>query len=325
MLLDRIWYTPHHPLSYLLRPLSILFAGIGAARRALFTLGLKQSVRLPVPVIVVGNITVGGTGKTPLTIYLAQSLQAQGFSPGIISRGYGGKTRVPFAVSKDSDPAQSGDEPILLARATGVPVYVFADRAAAGAALLAAHPEVNILLCDDGLQHYRLQRDLELCVVDGARGYGNGALLPAGPLREPVSRLKTVDAVVVNGAERLPGQAECFQMSLLPGEFYSLTGAARQSWQGKRLAAVCGIGHPQRFFNTLTALGLEFTEHAFVDHHQFSPQDLPDADIILVTEKDAVKLAGLSDVRIWALPISASLTPDLAGWLGQKMNMLSTR
>jgi tetraacyldisaccharide 4'-kinase len=319
MLLDRIWYTPHHPLSYLLRPLSILFAGVGAARRVLFSLGLKQRVRLPVPVIVVGNITVGGTGKTPLTIYLAQSLLAQGFSPGIISRGYGGKTLVPLAVSKESDPVQSGDEPILLARATGVPVYVFADRAAAGAALLAAHPE------DDGLQHYRLQRDLELCVVDGARGFGNGALLPAGPLREPVSRLKTVDAVVVNGAERLLLESECFQMSLLPADFYSLSGATRQSWRGKRLAAVCGIGNPQRFFNTLKALGLDFTEHAFADHHQFSPQDLPDADIILVTEKDAVKLAGLCDVRIWVLPVSASLTPDLAGWLGQKMNMLSKR
>ncbi len=319
MLIDRIWYTPHHPLSYLLRPLSGLFAGLGALRRVLFRLGLKQSVRLPVPVIVVGNITAGGTGKTPLTIYLAKSLQALGYRPGIVSRGYGGNTSLPLSVNADSDPRLSGDEPILLARATNVPVFVFKDRAAAGFALLAAHPEVDVLLCDDGLQHYRLQRDIELCVVDGVRGFGNGALIPAGPLREPVSRLNTVNAVIVNGGDYVLAHPHVFQMSLVAAPFYSLVNAPLESWHGLRIAAVCGIGHPQRFFNSLKALGLVFTEHAFPDHHSFSADDLPDAEIILLTEKDAVKLTALADVRMWVLPVSASLAPDLAGWLSQNI------
>ncbi|MFC7421907.1 tetraacyldisaccharide 4'-kinase [Iodobacter arcticus] len=323
MLIDRIWYTSRHPLSFLLRPLSWLFAALGTLRRALFRTGLKESVRLPVPVIVVGNITAGGTGKTPLTIYLAKNLQALGYHPGIISRGYGGKAKAPLCVSSETDPRLSGDEPILLARASKVPVYVFKDRAAAGLALLAAHPEVDVLLCDDGLQHYRLQRDLELCVVDGARGFGNGALIPAGPLREPVTRLGKLDAVIVNGAGLPVEHAHSFQMSLVPGDFYSLVGAAPTLWHGLRVAAVCGIGNPARFFNSLKALGIVFTEHAFPDHHLFSADDLPDADVIVVTEKDAVKLAALADVRIWVLPVSASLTPDLASWLSNKLALIA--
>ena len=319
VLIDRLWYTPHHPLSYLLRPLSWLFAAAGALRRALFRQGLMQQVRLPVPVIVVGNITAGGTGKTPLTLYLARQLQALGYHPGIISRGYGGKATEPLCVTKDSDPLQSGDEPILLARASQVPVYVCRDRAAAGQALLAACPEVNVLLCDDGLQHYRLQRDLELCVVDAARGFGNAALIPAGPLREPLSRLKSVDAVVVNGPDLALKGDHWFRMTLTPGDFYPLTGSRVFNTQGLRVAAVCGIGNPQRFFNTLSAMGLQFSQHPFPDHYQFTAADLPDADMILVTEKDAVKLAGLTDVRIWVLPVTAGLSPDLASWLSQRL------
>lgn len=318
MLIDRIWYTSRHPLALLLRPLAWLFASLGTLRRALFRLGLKESVRLPVPVIVIGNITAGGTGKTPLTLYLARQLQLLGYRPGIVSRGYGGKAQQAIGVLSDSDPRLCGDEPVLLAR-SGVPVYVFKDRAAAGQALLAAYPDVNILLCDDGLQHYRLQRDIELCVVDGVRGFGNGALIPAGPLREPISRLNSVDAVIVNGGDGSINHSSLFQMSLLPSAFYSPMNAERLEWQGLRVAAVCGIGNPERFFTTLHTLGLVFSKHAFADHHAFSAADLPDADIIVVTEKDAVKLAVLADVRIWVLPVSAVLTPDLAAWLSMKI------
>ncbi|NHQ86609.1 tetraacyldisaccharide 4'-kinase [Iodobacter sp. HSC-16F04] len=321
MLIDRIWYTSRHPLSYLLRPLAWIFAGLGTLRRALFRVGFKQSIRLPVPVIVVGNITAGGTGKTPLTLYLARQLQSLGYRPGIVSRGYGGKAQQPLCVSGGSDPLICGDEPILLAR-SGVPVYVFSDRAAAGQALLSACPDVDVLLCDDGLQHYRLQRDIELCVVDGERGFGNGALIPAGPLREPVSRLKKLDAVIVNGRNDSISHPCLFQMSLQPGVLYSPVYAPRHAWQGLRVAAVCGIGNPARFFNTLKTLGLVFSEHAFADHHAFVAADLPDADIIVVTEKDAVKLAVLADVRIWVLPVIAELTPDLAGWLGTEIARL---
>jgi tetraacyldisaccharide 4'-kinase len=317
MLINRIWYTSGHPLALLLRPLAWLFASLGTLRRALFRAGLKESIRLPVPVIVVGNITAGGTGKTPLTLYLARQLQLLGYRPGIVSRGYGGKAQQPLRVMSDSDPRLCGDEPVLLAR-SGVPVYVFRDRAAAGQALLFAHPDVDILLCDDGLQHYRLQRDIELCVIDGVRGFGNGALIPAGPLREPVSRLNTVDAVIVNGGDALIHHPSVFQMSLQPSAFYSPMNAERLEWQGLRVAAVCGIGNPERFFTTLHDLGLVFSKHAFADHHAFSAADLPDADIIVVTEKDAVKLAALADVRIWVLPVSASLSPDLAAWLNTK-------
>ncbi|AZN35589.1 tetraacyldisaccharide 4'-kinase [Iodobacter ciconiae] len=321
MLIDRIWYTSRHPLAFLLRPLAWLFAGLSTLRRALFRSGLKESVRLPVPVVMIGNITAGGTGKTPLTLYLTRQLQLLGYRPGIVSRGYGGKALQPFCVMSDSDPGFCGDEPILLAR-SGVPVYVCKDRAAAGLALLSACPDVDILLCDDGLQHYRLQRDIELCVIDGERGFGNGALIPAGPLREPVSRLNTVDAVIVNGRDDSVNHPFLFQMSLQPGFFYSPVNADRLEWQGLRVAAVCGIGNPERFFTTLHALGLVFSRHAFADHHVFSAADLPDADIIVVTEKDAVKLAVLADVRIWVLPVSAALAPDLAAWLDAKITEL---
>lgn len=308
-------------------PLAILFSWASLARRGLYRFGLLRSVHLPVPVVVVGNLTAGGAGKTPLTLYLAQQLKVRGLRPGIVSRGYRGKAIMPLSVNSQSDPALCGDEPLLLARTAGVPVFVCPDRVAAGLALLAAEPEVDVILCDDGLQHYRLARDIEVCVVDGARGFGNHCLLPAGPLREPTSRLSSVDAVVINGDGDAPRHDHLFRMKLAPGHFYRLVDKqvyASEDFAAKRLAAVCGIGNPARFFATLRELGLTCREYPFPDHHSFVLSDLPEADLILVTEKDAVKLAALPGLgslsdKILVLPVFARLEPDLASWLEERI------
>ncbi|UXY14736.1 tetraacyldisaccharide 4'-kinase [Chitiniphilus purpureus] len=328
-LIERIWYTPHHPLAWVLRPLSWLFGALAGLRRACYRLGWPRRQHLPVPVVVIGNLTVGGTGKTPLTIYLVQALQAQGRRPGIVSRGYGTDAHTPRAVMPDSLPGWAGDEPLLLARETGVPVYICRRRVAAAQALLAAHPQVDVLVCDDGLQHLALSPDVALCVIDGARGLGNGALLPAGPLREPVSRLHGMDALVVNGGTTLPLPAAVprYTMRLVPGVFHRLDDAAQtrtaEQFHGEPLTALCGIGNPGRFFATLTTLGLTFTPHALADHHVFTLADLPEGTV-LVTAKDAVKLAALpglgrAGARIWVLPVAAALSPDLAAWVAQQL------
>ncbi len=330
--LEKIWYglTPWHVV---LLPLSILFGLVAALRRVLYRAGLLRAIRLPVPVIVVGNISVGGTGKTPLVLWLADFLRQQGYHPGIVSRGYGGGIQGVVAVDIHSDPAVVGDEPLLLARKSGCPVWVGRDRVAAGNALLRAHPECDVLVSDDGLQHYRLDRDLEIVVVDGERKFGNGLLLPAGPLREGVSRLGSVDAVVVNGgslkaAMRLRNE---FEMSLEGGVFYNLRQpemrARAADFGGKKLHAVAGIGNPQRFFAHLRRLGLAFEEHAFPDHCVFRPQDLDygDADALLMTEKDAVKCAGFADERYWALAVEAILPPAFGQTMLQKLRDIDGR
>lgn len=330
--LEKIWYglTPWHVV---LLPLSILFGLVAALRRVLYRAGLLRAIRLPVPVIVVGNISVGGTGKTPLVLWLADFLRQQGYHPGIVSRGYGGGTQGVVAVDPRSDPAVVGDEPLLLARKSGCPVWVGRDRVAAGNALLRAHTECDVLVSDDGLQHYRLDRDLEIVVVDGERKFGNGLLLPAGPLREGVSRLRSVDAVVVNGGSlkatmRLRNE---FEMRLEGGVFCNLRNpemrAAAADFGGKKLHAVAGIGNPQRFFAHLRRLGLAFEEHAFPDHCVFRPQDLDygDADALLMTEKDAVKCAGFADERYWALAVEAILPPAFGQTMLQKLRDIDGR
>jgi tetraacyldisaccharide 4'-kinase len=330
--LQRQWFrlTPWHVV---LLPLSVLFGLVAALRRGLYRAGLLRAIRLPVPVIVVGNISVGGTGKTPLALWLADFLRQQGYHPGIISRGYGGGTQDAVAVDVRSDPALVGDEPLLLARKSGCPVWVGRDRVAAGKALLRAHAECDVLLSDDGLQHYRLDRDMEIVVVDGERKFGNGLLLPAGPLREGVSRLMSVDAVVVNGGSlkadmRLRNE---FEMSLEGEVFYPLCEpelrARAADFGGKKLHAVAGIGNPQRFFAHLSRLGLVFEEHAFPDHWVFRPQDLDygDADALLMTEKDAVKCAGFADERYWALAVEAILPPAFGQIVLQKLRNIDGR
>lgn len=338
--LEQYWYriTPLHAV---LLPLSLLFQALAWLRRLIYRSGLLPTTRLPVPVIVVGNVSVGGSGKTPLVLWLALALRERGMRPGIISRGYGGAAAMPQSVTAASDPAQAGDEPVLLAQKSGCPVQVGADRAATAQALLNAHPECNVLLSDDGLQHYRLARDVEIAVVDGERGFGNGLFLPAGPLREGISRLASVDAVVINKtqdpstsltagsgpfdfAQGGPGDLEIeklpnsFTMRLTGIEFYNLlnpdfrTGPA--NFQGRQVHAVTGIGNPQRFFDHLTSLGLGGVSHAFPDHYRFAPQDLhfDGAEAILMTEKDAVKCVAFANEKCWALPVEAQLDPRLA-------------
>ena len=317
----------------MLFPLSLLFGLAVALRRVFYRAGLLRAVRLPVPVIVVGNISVGGTGKTPLVLWLAAFLRQQGYHPGIVSRGYGGGAGGVVAVDVRSDPALVGDEPLLLAKKSSCPVWVGRDRAAAGNALLRAHPECDVLVSDDGLQHYRLDRDMEIVVVDGERKFGNGLLLPAGPLRESVSRLRSVDAVVVNGGspEAVMQLRNEFEMSLQGGMFYNLRNrelyAAAADFSGKKLHAVAGIGNPQRFFAHLRGLELAFEEHAFPDHCAFRPQDLDydNADAVLMTEKDAVKCVGFADERYWALAVEAILPPAFGQTVLQKLRDIDGR
>jgi tetraacyldisaccharide 4'-kinase len=312
--LEQYWYRVT-PLHILLLPLSLLFGLLAWLRRMLYRRHFLPSVRLPIPVIVVGNINVGGSGKTPLTIWLAQQLIEQGRQPGIISRGYGSKTSLPRPVSPVDSAEMVGDEPLLMAMRKICPVWVGHDRAAVGTALLQAHPECDVLISDDGLQHYRLQRDFEIAVIDGDRRFGNSLLLPAGPLRELPSRLSEVDAVVVNGGE-IKGNE--YRMKLEGAAFHNLLNpdTVKSSWDfhGLRLYAVAGIGNPQRFFAHLARLGLDAHTRPFPDHHVYTPDELvfPDADAILMTEKDAVKCMSFASDNYWALRVDAQIDPALA-------------
>ena len=327
--LTRAWLS-RGPLACALFPVSLVFGVLSGVRAALYRSGLKKSTRLPVPVVVVGNIFIGGTGKTPLTIWLAGVLRAAGYTPGVISRGFGCNDSAPREVTEGSTAQDVGDEPLLMARRALCPVVVGRDRAAAGLALLAAHPEVDIIISDDGLQHYALQRDVEIVLFD-ARGAGNGWLLPAGPLREARSRRR--DFTVVNAPEITPALCASvggapFRMQLggtlaeplaRPGQ-----GVALASLAGRRIVAAAGIGNPGRFFAMLRAAGLAFDELALPDHHDFldAPFAQVDADIILITEKDAVKCGQIDslkdDPRLWVVPVSAQLDAALAELIVEK-------
>lgn len=322
--LQRQWFEQRRltPALWLFAPLSAIYAGLSGLNRL-----LAKPRRLPVPVVVVGNITVGGAGKTPLTLWLAEQLRRRGWHPGVVSRGYGRSGDAVRPVLADSTPDEVGDEPLLIARRSGIPVWVGRSRAAAGEALLGAHPEVDVVLCDDGLQHHALARDVELAVFD-ARGIGNGWRLPVGPLREPLSRLGSVDAVVANGlpAGALSSPVPRFDMTLRPGNFYRLDdpaqtcGADALRTRGK-LHALAGIGNPQRFFATLKALGLDCETHPFPDHHRYTAADLAFADggILLMTEKDAVKCTNLPMGEAWVLPVEAELSPALIDHIVEKL------
>jgi tetraacyldisaccharide 4'-kinase len=306
----RHWYRLS-AVSVLLYPLSLVFRLVVAVRRLLFDLGALPSVRLPIPVVVVGNLTVGGTGKTPLILALVERLRRSGRRPGILSRGYGGSSAAPRAVRAGDDPGQVGDEPLLLAERSACPVWVGADRPAAGSALCAADPSCDIILCDDGLQHYRLRRDFEIAVED-ERGLGNGLLLPAGPLREPADR--RVDATVANADAPRPG---ALAMRLVPAGLYRVGDPKARVMQseltGKRLHAVAGIGDPARFFTSLSRMGLVFSAHAFPDHHAFRAADLDfaDCDFVLMTEKDAVKCRRFARRDLIAVRVDAEVDPAL--------------
>jgi len=320
------WLTYHWyritPLHLLLFPASLVFRLLVALRRNLYQSHILPSHRLLVPVIVVGNISVGGTGKTPLTIALAQQLVELGWHPLIVSRGHGG-TAQQQAVMIDHTATEVGDEPLLMARRNICPVWIGKNRGATARIALHAHPECNVLLCDDGLQHYGLQRDVEIAVVDGVRRFGNGLLLPAGPLREPASRLDDVDAVVINGGEPAVGQ---YAMQLKGVVFYNLLNpdktATANDLQGSRIHAIAGIGNPQRFFNHLGEMGIILTSHAFPDHHRYTADDLnfDDCDTIFLTEKDAVKCEEFADERYWVLRVDAQYDPALMDLIQRKIS-----
>lgn len=308
--LERRWYS-RQAAPWLLRPLAALFGWTAAWRRRRLQ---HAAIPLAVPVIVVGNLSVGGTGKTPFTIWLVQRLREWGFKPGVISRGYGGRApHYPFAVGPSCKPTESGDEPLLIAQRTGVPVMVDPDRLAAARALIAQG--VNIIVSDDGLQHYRLARDLEICVVDGQRGFGNAALLPAGPLREPVDRLAEIPLVVVNGGGMNLPHAGRLDMQLRAGLAVPLSGGGDplrlDRLRGQRVHAVAGIGNPQRFFASLRERGIEVIEHAFPDHHDYAATDLHfnDALPVLMTDKDAIKCRAFALCRHFTVPVEASIDP----------------
>ncbi|MBF8703406.1 tetraacyldisaccharide 4'-kinase [Pseudomonas putida] len=319
------WYAGHPALA-LLRPLEALYRRVVTRKRARFLSGESASYRAPVPVIVVGNITVGGTGKTPMILWLIEHCRQQGLKVGVVSRGYGAKPpQLPWRVQADQAAGQAGDEPLLIVQRTGVPLMIDPDRSRAVQALLASEP-LDLILCDDGMQHYRLARDLELVLIDAARGLGNGRCLPAGPLREPAERLNEADAVLFNGASA--DRADGFAFRLQPSALVNLRSGERRALDhfpaGQRLHAVAGIGNPQRFFNTLLGLNWQPVPHPFADHAQFSAQSLtfsPPLPLVM-TEKDAVKCRAFAADDWWYLAVEAQPTPAFSAWFDNQLQHL---
>ncbi|NCH58797.1 tetraacyldisaccharide 4'-kinase [Cronobacter dublinensis] len=316
-MIERIW-SGQSPLWVLLLPLSWLYGLVSGAIRLSYRLGLRKAWRAPVPVVVVGNLTAGGNGKTPVVVWLVEQLQQRGVRAGVVSRGYGGKAaHYPLVLDDTTTPAQAGDEPVLIYQRTGAPVAVSANRAQAVQALLqSASPQ--IIITDDGLQHYALARDKEIVVVDGVRRFGNGWWLPAGPMRERASRLKTVDAVITNGAEPRSGE---IAMQLTPGLVVNLrSGEKRPVESLSNVVAMAGIGHPPRFFATLEKCGLTPVKTvSLADHQALREADvlalLSDGQTLIMTEKDAVKCRAFAHDDWWYLPVEAVLSQPQADQL----------
>jgi tetraacyldisaccharide 4'-kinase len=323
--LERIWYG-HAPVPAWLAFLETVYRMLLVLRRGLFRAGLLRVVRLPVPVVVVGNITVGGTGKTPLTAWLVRELSERGWSPGVVLRGYRSARSAPRLVGHESTAAECGDEAVLLRQATQRPVAVGVDRAAAAALLVGQG--CDVIVADDGLQHWRLARDLEIVVIDGERRYGNGRLLPAGPLREPVDRVAAVDHRVCNGGVAAPGE---WPMRVDGAHAVSLVNPAVRvelaSWRGSRIHAVAGIGNPDRFFNMLAEHGLDVIRHPLPDHHHYDGSEIAFGDDlpVLMTEKDAVKCAAHADARCHVVPVEAQLPAEFPQALHQHLCALRRR
>ncbi|VTP14744.1 Tetraacyldisaccharide 4'-kinase [Phytobacter ursingii] len=323
-MIARIW-SGESPLWLLLLPLSWLYGLVSGIIRLCWRLGLKKAWRAPVPVVVVGNLTAGGNGKTPVVVWLVEQLQQRGIRVGVVSRGYGGKAaHYPLLLTPETTTAEAGDEPVLIFQRTGAPVAVSPARVDAVKALLTASP-VQLIVTDDGLQHYRLHRDKEIVVIDGVRRFGNGWWLPAGPMRERASRLKSVDAVITNGGIALPGE---IAMRLQPGLAVNLLTGERCNVNAlQNLVAMAGIGHPPRFFATLHEAGAHPVKTvALADHQALSPQDVsaliePDQTLIM-TEKDAVKCRPFAEQNWWYLPVDAHLEDKQAEKLLQELLIL---
>ena len=316
----------------LLLPLALLFRAVVGVRRLLYRRDVLPRIAVGVPVVVVGNITAGGSGKTPLVIWLVNHLRARGLRPGVVSRGYGGTAQGCVEVEASRTPAEVGDEPLLIHLKTGAPVVVGRDRVAAARSLLARHPGIDVIVSDDGLQHYRLHRDLELAVIDASVGLGNGWPLPAGPLREPPARLRSVDAVVqvVRGTRppRAYGGVKGWRVDTRPGQAWRLVQPQERvalpdlPLDGPCLA-VTGIGRPQGFFDMLARAGLRCETRAFPDHHAFRPGELPVDRLLLMTEKDAVKCRWFAGTHWWAVELEVAPETGFIDWLDQ--NIISTR
>lgn len=325
--LHRMWYEGA-PSYRLLLPLSGIYWFLITLRRFLYQIGLFGRHKAAVPVIVVGNITTGGTGKTPVTIWLVNALRERGLAAGIVSRGYGGsRSSTSMRVDAASDPTVVGDEPVLLAQRTQCPVVVDANRARA--AQMLADDGVDVIVADDGLQHYRLERTYEICVIDGARGLGNRLLLPAGPLRETIDRLEEVDQILVNGMRHeestdiTVGEQNAIEFNLVASEVERLNGSLTRPikrFSGTTVHGIAAIGNPARFFDMLRAHGIQVIEHAFRDHAAISQRDLDFGDDfdVLMTEKDAVKLGHVSSDKYWVVPVDMQIDAVAAGpWLEQ--------
>jgi tetraacyldisaccharide 4'-kinase len=316
-----VWYKDPF-IGVWLSPLGFLFSDAVKFRKFLYRRGLLKTHTLPVPVVVVGNITVGGTGKTPLIIWLARFLKDSGYRPGIISRGYGGQSESwPQMVAANSDAKNVGDEALLIAKQTGCPMAIGPLRVEA-ATMLLNKSDCNIILSDDGLQHYALNRDIEIAVIDGERRFGNGYCLPAGPLREPIERLQSVDLIIVNGEK---SEDDEFEMQLTGDMALNLiTGEQKPLQEFNNCHALAGIGNPERFFKLLASSGLTCITHSFPDHYQFQRNDIEFGDnkSVLMTEKDAVKCAAFAGKQHWYLPVKAVPEP---GFAEQLLNLLSEK
>ncbi|KGQ70818.1 tetraacyldisaccharide 4'-kinase [Chelonobacter oris] len=320
------WYQKGIP-AWLLSPLALLFWGVTALRRFAYRIGLFKSWKAPVPVVVIGNLSVGGNGKTPFTIWLARQLQQRGLKVGIISRGYApGSDRAkqyPLLVSADSDPAEVGDEPVLIARRTGAGIAISPDRRQSISLLNKAY-HIDVILSDDGLQHYALQRDIEVAVIDGQRRFGNGFLLPAGPLRELPNRLKGVDAVVCNGDNAQAGEIEMRLQAEVAVNLLTQEERPLSEFIAQPIVAMAAIGNPQRFFNMLKKKQFNVVKQkAFVDHAQFSEEKLAALATarqpLFMTEKDAVKCSRFARANWWYVPVEAQLQPTINGLIEKIM------
>jgi tetraacyldisaccharide 4'-kinase len=344
MSLVDFWYEKRLKfLTSLLLPFSLIFRDIVAVRRLLYRLGLRKVTKFPVPVVIVGNVTVGGTGKTPMVIWLAKFLQEQGYYPGVVARGYGVNIpdAVPRLVKEDSLAANVGDEPLLIARHVDCPIMISPNRVAAIEKLLAEH-KCDMIISDDGLQHYAMGRDIEMVLIDSQRQFGNGYCLPAGPLREPIARIKTVDFIINNEnttsfeekvlgwyiARRIKVKNE-FNMQLVPGKLTAVfdlnVTIDPAQLADKEVHALAGIGNPARFFQTVRQLNLDFIEHEFPDHHQFKPSDIDfgEDSIVIMTEKDAVKCREFANERHWFLPVAAQLSEKFKNSFLEKLKQVN--